>query len=183
MLGVGGWQLPGGYEDWDLWLTLAESGHEGVGIPAVTGAYRVRPGSRVSRSSRRHGERCAALRERHPRLYAERRRHRRASPAPRVLKLALPVIDVLPVGAHRRRLLAGAVYHLAQGAGLPTIAARLRALRIRHARVSGQRRARMAATQMRAATSQRCRQCSASTNAALASRPHHAPSSTAEPTP
>jgi glycosyltransferase involved in cell wall biosynthesis len=129
----GGWQLPGGYEDWDLWLTLAESGLEGVGIPAITGAYRVRPGSRVSRSSRRHGERCATLRERHPRLYAERRRNRRASPAPRLLKVTLPVIDVLPMSPHRKRLLAGAAYHLAQGAGWPTIAARLRAHRVRHA--------------------------------------------------
>jgi glycosyltransferase involved in cell wall biosynthesis len=134
VLRAGGWQLDGGYEDWDLWLTLAESGCEGVGIPAVTGAYRVQPGRRISRSSGRHGERCAMLRARHPRLYAERRRHRRASPAPRMLKLALPVIDVLPLGVQRKRLLAGAACYLAQGAGWPTIAARMRAHRIRRAR-------------------------------------------------
>jgi len=131
---AGGWQLEGGYEDWDLWLTLAEAGFEGVGIPAVTGAYRVQPGRRIARSSSRHDERCERLRERHPRLYAERRRHRRASPAPRMLKLALPAIDVLPLRPQHKRLLSGAAWHLAQGAGWTTIAARMRAHRIRRAR-------------------------------------------------
>lgn len=134
VLAAGGWQLEGGYEDWDLWMALAEAGHEGVGVPAVTGEYRVAPGRRLSRSSSRHAERCAALRERHPRLYGERRRYRRASPAPRALKLALPVIDALPVSADRKRLLAGGACYLAYGSGWPTIAARLRAHRIRRAR-------------------------------------------------
>ncbi len=134
VLRAGGWQLEGGYEDWDLWLTLAEAGFEGVGIATVTGAYRVEPGRRIAQSSSRHGERCKRLRERHPRVYAERRHYRRASPAPRMLKLALPVIDVLPLGPQRKRLLSGAACYLAQGAGWPTIAARMRAYRIRRAR-------------------------------------------------
>ena len=133
VLAAGGWQLDGGYEDWDLWMALAEAGHDGVGVPAVTSEYRVAPGRRLSRSSSRHAERCARLRERHPRLYAERRRHRRASPAPVALKLALPVIDALPLPATRKRLLAGAAWHLAHGSGWPTIAARLRAHRVRRA--------------------------------------------------
>jgi glycosyltransferase involved in cell wall biosynthesis len=134
VLAAGGWQLDGGYEDWDLWMALAEAGHEGIGVPVVTGEYRVLPGRRLSRSSSRHAERCAALRERHPRLYAERRRHRRASPAPVALKIALPVIDGLPVSADRKRLLSGAACYLAYGSGWPTIAARVRAHRIRRAR-------------------------------------------------
>jgi glycosyltransferase involved in cell wall biosynthesis len=133
VLRAGGWQLDGGYEDWDLWLTLAESGFEGVGIPVVTGAYRVQPGRRISRSAGRHGERCEILRRRHARLYAERHRHRRASPAPRMLKVALPLIDALPLSPQRKRLLAGAACYLANGAGLPTIAARMRAHKIRRA--------------------------------------------------
>ena len=134
VLDAGGWQLPGGYEDWDLWMSLAEAGHQGVGLPAVVGEYRVEPGRRLSRSSSRHAERCAMLRERHPRLYAERRRHRRESPAPVALKATLPVIDALPLSANRKRLLAGAACYLAYGSGWPTIAARLRAHRIRLAR-------------------------------------------------
>jgi glycosyltransferase involved in cell wall biosynthesis len=133
VLAAGGWDLDGGYEDWDLWMTLAEAGHDGVGVATVTSEYRVAPGRRLSRSSSRHGERCARLRERHPRLYAERRRHRRASSAPVALKLALPVIDALPLPATRKRLLAGAAWYLAHGSGWSTIAARLRAQRVRHA--------------------------------------------------
>jgi glycosyltransferase involved in cell wall biosynthesis len=133
VLAAGGWQLDGGYEDWDLWMTLAEAGHDGVGVPAVTSEYRIAPGRRLARSSSRHAERCARLRERHPRLYAERRRHRRASSAPVTLKLALPVIDVLPLPATRKRLLAGAAWYLAHGSGWSTIAARLRAYRVRRA--------------------------------------------------
>jgi glycosyltransferase involved in cell wall biosynthesis len=134
VLAVGGWQLDGGYEDWDLWMALAEGGHAGIGVSAVTGEYRVEPGRRLSRSSSRHAERCAVLRERHPALYAERRRHRRASPAPIALKAVLPAIDALPLSANRKRLLAGAACYLAYGSGWPTIAARLRAHRIRRAR-------------------------------------------------
>ena len=133
VLAAGGWQLDGGYEDWDLWMSLAEAGHEGIGVPAITCEYRVAPGRRLSRSSSRHAERCARLRERHPRLYAERRRHRRASPAPIALKLALPVIEALPLSPTRKRLLAGAACYLAHGSGWPTIAARLRAHRVRRA--------------------------------------------------
>jgi glycosyltransferase involved in cell wall biosynthesis len=134
VLRAGGWQLDGGYEDWDLWLTLAEAGYDGVGIIAVTGAYRVRPGRRISSSSSRHGERCRRLRERHARLYAERARLRRRSRAPRTLKLALPVIDRLPLGAQHKRLLSGAACYLANGGGWRTIATRMRAHRIRRAR-------------------------------------------------
>jgi glycosyltransferase involved in cell wall biosynthesis len=134
VLAAGGWQLEGGYEDWDLWMALAEAGFEGVGIPTLTGEYRVQPGRRLSSSSRRHAERCARLRERHPSLYAQRRRNRRLSPAPRMLKTALPLIDALPVSQDRKRLLAGAACYLAYGSGWPTIAARLRAHRIRRAR-------------------------------------------------
>jgi glycosyltransferase involved in cell wall biosynthesis len=134
VLAAGGWQLDGGYEDWDLWMSLAEAGFEGVGVPSLTGEYRVQPGRRLSDSSSRHAERCARLRERHPSLYAQRRGNRRRSPAPRVLKTALPLIEVLPLSANRKRLLAGAACYLAYGSGWPTLAARMRAHRIRRAR-------------------------------------------------
>ena len=99
-----------------------------------------------------------------------------------MLKLALPVIDVLPLGPQHKRLLSGAACYLAQH--------RLAHDRRADARASDpacaltrQRRTRIAATQMRAATNHRCRQCSVSTKALFASSPHHAPSSTAAPTP
>ena len=134
VMAVGGWQLEGGYEDWDLWMTLAEHGYQGIGVPELTSEYRVEPGRRLSDSSSRHAERRGRLRERHPRLYAQRRANRRSSPAPRALKLTLPAIDVLPLPPTPKRLLAGAACYLAYGAGWPTVTARLRAHRIRRAR-------------------------------------------------
>ena len=129
VLDAGGWQLPGGYEDWDLWMALAERGWKGIGIPEVTGFYRVHSGRRLARSSRRHAERYAKLRARHPRLFVERRRHRRASPAPALLKATLPVVDALPVSSSRKRLLAGALSHAAYRDGWEAMSARYRAHR------------------------------------------------------
>jgi glycosyltransferase involved in cell wall biosynthesis len=130
LLEVGGWQLPGGYEDWDLWMSLAERGWKGVGIPEVTAHYRAQTGRRLSRSSRRHAERIERLRARHPTLFAERARTRRSSPAPRLLKVALPAIDALPLNPTRKRLLSGAATHIAYRNGIGTIVARYRAYRV-----------------------------------------------------
>ena len=130
VLEVGGWQLPGGYEDWDLWMSLAERGWRGIGIPDVTAHYRAQSGRRLSRSSGRHAERMTRLRARHPSLFAARGRNRRSSPAPRLLKIALPRIDALPLSPTRKRLLGGAVTHVSYGNGLGTLVARYRAHRL-----------------------------------------------------
>jgi glycosyltransferase involved in cell wall biosynthesis len=130
LLDVGGWRLPGGYEDWDLWMSLAERGWKGVGVPDVTARYRVQRGRRLSRSSQRHAERIEKLRARHPTLFAERGRNRRSSPAPRLLKVTLPAIDLLPLNATRKRLLSGLATHIAYRNGLGTIVSRYRAHRV-----------------------------------------------------
>jgi hypothetical protein len=130
LVDVGGWQFPGGYEDWDLWMSLAERGWKGIGIPEVTACYRVQPGRRLSRSSRRHAERYVKLRARHPVLFAERRRNWRSSPAPMMLKLALPVIETLPVSSSRKRMIGSAVAHLAYGNGWRVLVSRYRAHRV-----------------------------------------------------
>ena len=130
LIEVGGWQLPGGYEDWDLWMSLAECGWQGIGIPDVIAHYRVRNGRRLSRSARRHAERCAKLRARHPTLFAQRSTNLRSSPAPLLLKLALPTIDALPFSPTRKRLLGGAMTHIAYRHGLRTMVARYRAHRV-----------------------------------------------------
>jgi hypothetical protein len=109
---VGGWQLPGGYEDWDLWMSLAERGWRGIGIPDVTAHYRAQSGRRLSRSSGRYAERMTRLRARHPNL------------------IALPMIDALPLSPTRKRLLGGAVTHVSYGNGLGTLVARYRAHRL-----------------------------------------------------
>jgi hypothetical protein len=131
LLAAGGWGLVNGYEDWDLWMALAERGWTGVGVPAVTCQYRVQGGRRLSQSLRRHDDLYAVLRRRHPRLFADRRVHRRASPAPPVVKAALPLIHALPLSPSLRRLLGSAVTHLAQDAGWRAVAGRVRAQRAR----------------------------------------------------
>jgi glycosyltransferase involved in cell wall biosynthesis len=131
VLSVGGWCSVSAYEDWDLWMTLAERGWTGVGVPAVTVHYRVHSGRRVSDALARHAEQCAQLRARHPDLYAARRYHRRASPAPPLLKLALPAIDALPLDPTAKRLLGGAATYVASGSGWSALLARVRVDRIR----------------------------------------------------
>jgi glycosyltransferase involved in cell wall biosynthesis len=129
VLEVGGWQFQGGYEDWDMWMTLAERGWRGIGVPEVTGYYRVHSGRRLARSSSRHAERYGKLRARHPQLYADRRRHRRASPAPALLKATLPAVYALPISPSRKRLLGSLASHLAHADGWYTLLARYRAHR------------------------------------------------------
>ncbi|MGD0272599.1 MAG: glycosyltransferase family A protein [Gaiellaceae bacterium] len=98
LLETGGWQLATGWEDWDLWQTLAERGSSGRRVPGVCLLYR-RHGTRMTDDSEcRRAELVAVLRQRHPDLYASRRANWRHSPSPLLLRLTLPVIDVLPFG-------------------------------------------------------------------------------------
>jgi glycosyltransferase involved in cell wall biosynthesis len=121
-----GWRLHGDFEDWDLWMSLAERGWRGVGIPQVVYHYR-REGTRgAHRAAARHAEIVAELRELHPHLFAARRRNWRSSSAPLALRLALPLIERLPIGHHRRRLLAGAASHLAHRRGVALLVRRVR---------------------------------------------------------
>jgi glycosyltransferase involved in cell wall biosynthesis len=118
LLAAGGWQR-GEYEDWHLLMNLAERGMRGRRVPIVAYEYRQHGAQRMLRdSATRHGEIYALLRSRHRALFAERRRAWRRSDAPWALKLVLPIVFALPIGASRRRLLAGAVCHLARRRGL-----------------------------------------------------------------
>lgn len=80
---VDGWQSVGGmvgYEDWDLWMTLAERGGTAVfadGVPVVR--YRVH-GVRMLRSvAGNHAQLYRELKARHPRLFANLGEYRRNS--------------------------------------------------------------------------------------------------------
>ena len=92
---VSGWRTElRGYEDWDLWMTLAERGermeHLGHGRPI----YRRRlHGTRMlTGARRRHVELYRDLRAAHPRLFAQLGEHRRRSPMPWRRKLLYPVV-------------------------------------------------------------------------------------------
>ena len=105
LLAAGGWELRGGYEDWDLWMALAERGVRGIHVPVLTGWYRVRSTRMLAATEERHGTMLTLLRERHSRLFAERSANRRRSPAPRRCKLLLPLIDRLPLGDYTKQRL------------------------------------------------------------------------------
>jgi glycosyltransferase involved in cell wall biosynthesis len=105
LLEAGGWQLRGGYEDWDLWMALAERGAQGLHVPVLTGWYRVRSTRMLAGAQQRHGAILAVLRERHPGLFAERAVNRRHSPAPLRCKLLFPLIDRVPAGEYAKQRL------------------------------------------------------------------------------
>ena len=64
------------------------------------------------------GRQIYYIEKRHPDLFAGRRLDWRRSDAPWSLRLALPVIFALPIGADRRRQLSGAACHLARRRGV-----------------------------------------------------------------
>jgi glycosyltransferase involved in cell wall biosynthesis len=126
LLEAGGWELRGGYEDWDLLMGLAERGRRGARVPNVVYEYRQHGVRMLGDSATRHGQIYDVLRSRHPALFADRRRAWRRSETPWALRLTLPVIFALPLGANRRRLLAGAACHLARRRGLRLLFTRAR---------------------------------------------------------
>jgi glycosyltransferase involved in cell wall biosynthesis len=125
LLDSGGWELRGGYEDWDMLMALAERGRRGARVPIVVYEYRQHGVRMLGDSASRHGEIYAVLRSRHVRLFAQRRRAWWRSDAPWSLRLAIPAVFALPIGDDRRRLLAGALTHLARRRGLRLLARRV----------------------------------------------------------
>jgi GT2 family glycosyltransferase len=94
---VGGW-LPEGedsrafpYEDWHVWMSLAERGARGIhmGPGFVTYRRRIQSQRRLSSDRRRHRDAVATLRRLHPRLFDSLREHERASQLGRAQKLLL----------------------------------------------------------------------------------------------
>ena len=95
---IGGWEVHGhdirGYEDWHVWMSLAERGKVGVHVGSGTLGYRRRiHGSRLLTSARkRHRELYRSLRELHPGLFGQLREHRRRSDLSRPRKLLYPIV-------------------------------------------------------------------------------------------
>jgi glycosyltransferase involved in cell wall biosynthesis len=106
LLEAGGWQVRGGYEDWDLWMALAERGWRGRHIGRATHGYRIHGQRMLADTRTRHAEQFGLLRQRHPDLFAARRAHWRRSGAPWRMRLLIPLAGALPAvpEAIRRRL-------------------------------------------------------------------------------
>jgi glycosyltransferase involved in cell wall biosynthesis len=103
---TGGWQLRGGYEDWDLWMALAERGHRGVHVGGPTQLYRIHGQRMLAETRSRHADQFGRLRERHPGLFARRRRAWLRSSSPWRMRLLLPLVARLPLAAPLRQRIA-----------------------------------------------------------------------------
>jgi len=98
---VGGWDLADGYEDWDLWLKLAEAGYDGVNGGIVVYRRRLHDDLRgLARMRRNHAHLCDLIRERHAPLYARRSELRQESGVGLARRLAYPLL----LGNRRRFL-------------------------------------------------------------------------------
>jgi glycosyltransferase involved in cell wall biosynthesis len=102
---AGGWSMGSGYEDWDLWLALAERDYTGVHVPAATLRYRRRSGRMLDDCTPQHAALYGRLRSRHPGLFERRHANRRRSRAPLRAKLLFPLIEALPLDPFTRHRL------------------------------------------------------------------------------
>jgi cellulose synthase/poly-beta-1,6-N-acetylglucosamine synthase-like glycosyltransferase len=100
LLASGGWQVRSGYEDWDLWMTLAERGHAGVHVPRVVARHRLHDSRRGQANRADHEAIYAELRGRHPALFAQRRANWGRSRAPLRARLLLPLVGRRHRAAH-----------------------------------------------------------------------------------
>jgi hypothetical protein len=57
-----------GWEDWDLWLRLADSGRHAALVREILGRYRVQPGSMIALTNLATDDAIAAIEARYPRL-------------------------------------------------------------------------------------------------------------------
>ena len=96
---LGAWRDPGGpghrgYEDWNLWMALAERGERIVHMGAGTPVYRRRvlPTGVNHDSRRRHAELYQRLRAAHPGLFGRVGEHRRSSDLSSLRKVLYPIV-------------------------------------------------------------------------------------------
>lgn len=114
LLEAGGWVLEIGYEDWDLWMGLAEGGWKGRRLDATTYVYRISSSRMLSGARSHHADLHRQMRDRHPRLFAARQANWRQSPAPLQMRLLLPLVARLPLSKltrHRLYLLVAEPKH------------------------------------------------------------------------
>jgi glycosyltransferase involved in cell wall biosynthesis len=122
--GAGGrqpWTQP--YEDWNLWMSLAERGVRGRRVDVVVYRHRLHGTRMAATAISRYPELYAALHRRHDTLFLRRPETKRASPLPAPVKLALPVIFSMPyLSPYQRTLVASAFLQATVCSARPTAA-------------------------------------------------------------
>jgi len=91
---VGGWAAMDAYEDWHLWMTLAERGITGVhfGFGLITYRRRLHGDRMLTTAKAAHRRLYSRLRADHPGLFAELNEHRRRSRLHPVRKRLYPIV-------------------------------------------------------------------------------------------
>jgi glycosyltransferase involved in cell wall biosynthesis len=120
---VGGWRGGGytgrSYEDWNLWMALAEAGARGIhaGPELVVYRRRLHGARKLQAGKRHHRELYRQLRAAHPRLFADLGAHRRASDLAPGRRLLYPLV----YGARRRFPFEARIKRLLDRAGIWTL--------------------------------------------------------------
>jgi glycosyltransferase involved in cell wall biosynthesis len=104
LLEVGGWRTTDASEDWDLWMRLASHGIRGAYVPQPIFLYRRGAGGRFMRRGSHYEPFYADLREHNAELFERRAANRVASPTPAVLKVLVPLVDVLPGLSRQKKI-------------------------------------------------------------------------------
>ena len=114
----GGWEYGRAYEDWDLWMRLAQRGAVGHGLPVVVYSQRLH-GMRTARKAiPNHAQLYDELRRRNRQLFQARAATRKLSTAPTSVKLLFPLIDAIWRGdSYRKGALLASVLHVAKKRG------------------------------------------------------------------
>lgn len=92
---AGGWRAVGfdvGYEDWQLWMTLAERGASSVHLGRVAYRRRLHGERMLTSAGRSHRRLYAELRRGHPDLFAALAEHRRCSDLPPMQRVLYPLL-------------------------------------------------------------------------------------------
>jgi glycosyltransferase involved in cell wall biosynthesis len=92
LVGVGGWELKTGVEDWDLWLKLAETGWGGVYIKRSVYQRRLHGTRMHAQARQRHQQLCQLIAHRHEKLYRQRRQLRQSSSASFLRRIGYPLV-------------------------------------------------------------------------------------------
>jgi glycosyltransferase involved in cell wall biosynthesis len=103
LIEAGGWTLTRPFEDWDLWMSMAERGIAGLHVGCVTLRYRVDEPRMYRNALRDYPALMTLLRTRHADLFAARRTNRRRSASPRRLKWVWTLAEALPIPQRLRR--------------------------------------------------------------------------------
>lgn len=110
LIADGGWVLKGGYEDWDLWMSMHENQRKAHYLKRTVLHYRQGSGRMLSGSRTRHDDIFAVLVDRHPKLFAQGTVVVPSAHVPLRLRLSFPMIDRMPLAnhslKHRLKLLA-----------------------------------------------------------------------------